>query len=181
MKSIAIFIPSIVALLLASLCLITDLRSRRIPNVLTLPAVGIGLLLGLMLGGWEGLANSAIGLGLGLAVMIIPYLVGGMGAGDVKLMAALGALMGHPAIIHVFLYTILIGGLFSLVNALSRGTLRSALGNMYQWTKSLALQRLGGLRAGLTETELAQTAGVIPYGVAIALGLYAYLAFGEVI
>ena len=47
------------------------------------------------------------------------------------------------------------------------GTLRKAMGNIYHWSKSLARQRLGGLRGGLTEAELAQTAGVIPYGVAI--------------
>lgn len=169
------------AVLVASICLITDLRWRRIPNVLTLPAVGIGLILGFVLGGWKGLVSSALGLGIGFGLMIIPYVVGGMGAGDVKLMAALGALIGHPAIFHVFLYTVLIGGVIALTNALWRGTLGRAIGNIFAWTKSLALKRAGGLRGGLSEAELAQTAGVIPYGVAIALGLYAYLAFGRII
>ena len=169
------------ATLLVSICLVTDLRWRRIPNVLTLPALGLGLILGFALGGWKGLTSSAIGMGIGFGLMIVPYLAGGMGAGDVKLMAALGALLGYLSIIQVFFYTVLIGGAFALVNALTRGTLRKAIRNIYHWTKSLAIQRLGGLRGGLTETEIAQTAGTIPYGVAIALGLYGYLAFGRII
>lgn len=170
-----------IAVALVTVCMVTDLRSRRIPNVLTLPAAGIGLILGLVLGGWKGLLLSSCGLAAGFILMIIPYAVGGMGAGDVKLMAAVGALLGVWSVLQIFLYTALIGGAIAIVNALWHGTLRKALGNIWQWTKALALQRLGGLRGGLTQTELAQTAGVIPYGVAIALGLYAYLILGRII
>ncbi|MEW5875160.1 MAG: prepilin peptidase [Candidatus Zixiibacteriota bacterium] len=181
MKSALTSLPLILALIVVSFCSVTDLLWRRIPNVVTLPTVGIGLLLGSILGGWKGLGLAAAGMGAGFVLMIVPYYLGGMGAGDVKLMAAIGALLGLSPIIQVFLYTTLIGGVIAVISALSRGTLKRALRNIATWTTSLALQRLGGLRGGLTKTELEQTAGTIPYGVAIALGLIAYLSFGRVI
>ncbi|HWO56188.1 MAG TPA: A24 family peptidase [bacterium] len=174
-------LPVGIAAIVVALCLVTDLLWRRIPNVVTLPAAGVGLILALMAGGWKGLSFSAGGFVVGFTLMILPYYVGGMGAGDVKLMAALGALLGIAAIIQVFLYTALIGGVLAVVSALWKGTLIRALRNIVDWTTSLVLQGLAGVRGGLKDTQLAQTAGVIPYGVAIALGLYAYLAFGRII
>jgi prepilin peptidase CpaA len=171
----------VLAVLAASVSLVTDILWRRIPNVVTLPAAGVGLILALVAGGWKGLLLSGAGLALGFLLMILPYYVGGMGAGDVKLMAALGALTGVAAIIQIFLYTALIGGVLAVASALSRGTLRRAFRNIFDWSASLLLQRMGGLTGGLTDTQMAQTAGMIPYGVAIALGLYTYLICGRII
>ncbi|GAB4324209.1 MAG: prepilin peptidase [Candidatus Zixiibacteriota bacterium] len=161
--------------------MITDLRWRRIPNVLTFPAAGLGLVFGFVIGGLEGLKVAALGMGIGLGALIVPYLAGGMGAGDVKLMAALGSLVGPHVIFSVFVYTILIGGILSFGKALMSGTLKRAFHNMYFWSKQLVLQRLGGVGGGLTEEELAQTAGIVPYGIAIACGLYWYLVFGGIV
>lgn len=179
--SLAAHLPTSCAIVVATVCLITDIARRRILNAVTLPAVAIGLILGFVLGGWTGLLQSAGGLAVGFALMILPYYVGGMGAGDVKLTSALGALMGLTAIVQIFLYTAIIGGVIAIITALSRGTLKRAFGNIANWTTSLVLQRLGGVRGGLKETQLAQTAGMIPYGVAIALGLYGYLILGRII
>ncbi len=180
-NSFTIHLPAILAGIVVSICMVTDLWRRRIPNVLTLPAAAIGLILGLAFGGWKGLLLSTGGLVVGFALMILPYYVGGMGAGDVKLMAAVGALMGLAPIIQIFLYTAIIGGVFAVISALSRGTLKRAFRNIFDWTTSLVLQRVGGVRGGLKDTQLAQTAGMIPYGVAIALGFFAYLALGRII
>lgn len=174
-------LPAILAAIAATVCMVTDLLRRRIPNVVTFPAAAIGLVLGLGLGDWKSFLLSAGGLAVGFALMILPYYVGGMGAGDVKLMAALGALMGLAAIVQIFLYTAIIGGVIAVISALSRGTLKRAFRNIFDWTTSLVLQRVGGVRGGLKGTQLAHTAGMIPYGVAIALGLFAYLAFGRII
>lgn len=174
-------LPTICAVIVASICLITDILRRRIYNVVTLPSVAIGLALGVVSGGWNGLFVSAAGLAVGFALMILPYYVGGMGAGDVKLMAALGALMGLAPIVQIFLYTAIIGGVIAVISALSRGTLKRAFRNIANWTTSLILQRIGGVKGGLKDTQLEQTAGWIPYGVAIALGLFAYLAFGKIV
>ena len=175
------FLPVACAVIVATICLVTDILKRRIFNVVTLPAAGIGLILGLVLGGWNGLLHSAGGMAVGFALMVLPYYVGGMGAGDVKLMAALGALLGLAPIVQIFLYTAIIGGVIAVVSALSRGTLKRAFRNIADWTTSLILQKVGGVHGGLKEMQLAQTAGVIPYGVAIALGLFSYLAFGKIV
>lgn len=174
-------LPTICAVVAASISLVTDMLRRRIYNVVTFPAAAIGLILGLVLGGWRGLLLSAGGFAVGFALMILPYYVGGMGAGDVKLMAALGALMGLAPIVQIFLYTAIIGGVIAVISALSRGTLKRAFRNIANWTTSLILQRIGGVKGGLKDTQLEQTAGWIPYGVAIAFGLFAYLAFGKIV
>lgn len=169
------------ALVLAVVCMVTDLRHRRIPNVFTFPAALLGLGLGFWHGGWGGLLNSLYGLAAGFALMIIPYYVGGMGAGDVKLMAALGALIGFPVIVQVFLYTALIGGVMALIVAVSKRAVGRTLRNIATWTRSLVLMRLGGVKPHLDEAELAKSAGTLPYAVAIALGLVAHMFLGDLI
>lgn len=83
-----------------------DWRERRVPNVLVFPAALLGL--GLHgLHGWSGLTSAGAGLATGFALFFVPYLAGGMRAGDVKLMAAVGALTGTPEIVRVFFLTLL--------------------------------------------------------------------------
>jgi prepilin peptidase CpaA len=96
------------------LALITDLRSRRIPNALTFPAMALGLVYHLVTGGPTMLLQSAEGMMLGLGLFMIPYLMGGMGAGDAKLMGALGALVGPWAIANIAFFTALAGGIYAL-------------------------------------------------------------------
>src|SRR5688572_12919367 len=73
---------------------VTDLRSRRISNRLTVPVMALGLAAGGLWGGWGGLANSVSGLLLGAALLLLPWVFGALGGGDLKLMAAVGALKG---------------------------------------------------------------------------------------
>ena len=80
--------------MLVSLSAAFDARERRIPNKITFMGIIVGLLFNLITGGWTGLLNSFFGLLAGIAIFFIPFAVGGMGAGDVKLMGAIGALMG---------------------------------------------------------------------------------------
>ena len=76
-----------------------DWRERRVPNVLVFPAAALGLGLN-ALAGWDKLARSGMGLAAGFALLFLPYLVGGMRAGDFKLLAAIGALIGAPQIVR---------------------------------------------------------------------------------
>ena len=105
-----------------------DLRTRRVPNALTalLASSGVALaasgLSGVSIGG------SLMGLAVGLALMLPGHLVGGTGAGDVKLFAAIGALIGPGHIVTAFLYTALAGGALALVVAVRRRRLRRTLG-----------------------------------------------------
>jgi prepilin peptidase CpaA len=93
---------------------ITDLRSRRIPNALTFPAMALGLMYHLVTGGPTMLLQSACSMMLGLGLFMIPYLMGGMGAGDAKLMGALGAMLGARAIANICLFTAIAGGIYAL-------------------------------------------------------------------
>ncbi len=107
-----------------------DIRERRIPNLLTGPAILAGLLLHGLLGGWSQLASSAVAGLIGGGIFALFYLAGGMGAGDVKLMAAVGCLLGLYPLRLMLLATAFSGALFALVLALCRGRLRQTLANV---------------------------------------------------
>jgi prepilin peptidase CpaA len=107
-----------------------DVKSRRVPNLLTGPAALFGLLLHLSLGGWHELANSAAaGLICGL-VFLIFYLAGGMGAGDVKLIAAVGCLCGLHNIAFLLALTGIAGGVMAVALALVNGRLKQTFLNV---------------------------------------------------
>lgn len=93
---------------------ITDVRSWKIPNWLTMSAMVVGLVGHGLLNGPMGAFFSLKGLGVGLALFIIPYLFRAMGAGDVKLLAAVGAFVGVEGVILAGLITALLGGLYAL-------------------------------------------------------------------
>ena len=94
---------------------VNDLRFQKIPNLLTYPAMGIALVYHFIMSGPDGLLFSAGGLALGIAVLILPYLMGGMGAGDAKLMGAVGAVLGARGVLIAFLFTAILGGVYALI------------------------------------------------------------------
>jgi prepilin peptidase CpaA len=137
-----------------------DLHSRRIPNKLIL----LGLIAALPVqwivhGGTAGLWLGLQGLATGIAVMLPFYLLRAFGAGDAKLMGAVGAFVGSSTVLLIALATFLAGGLWALVLVVQRRQLRHASNSMFLMCTSIAQHK-------------AQTAslGRLPYGVAIALG-----------
>jgi len=92
----------------------TDLRSSRIPNWLTFSAMGFALLAHAWLGGLPGVLFSLGGLGTGLGLFVLIYMSGSIGAGDVKLMAAVGALIGPYGALLSALLAIMVGGVYAL-------------------------------------------------------------------
>lgn len=138
------WLPNGLTAVLLGLATTTDLRSRRIPNRLTIPAAAFGLALQAGLGGWPGLQQAAFGWALGFALLAIPCLLGWIGGGDVKLLAAVGATQGPALALSAGLYGMLLGGLLALLTA------------------SRARLRLAGDRATGRLT--------LPYGPALALG-----------
>ena len=131
---------SIVALTVVSISLfacVTDVRSRRIPNVLTFGAALAALLYQSTVGGSAGVQSALFGWFVGTALFLPFFLLGGMGAGDVKLLAALGAWLGPSEVVYVGLYTSIAGGAIALMVALTRGYLKTAARNVWglvcQW------------------------------------------------
>ena len=94
---------------------VNDLRFQKIPNLLTYPTMGIALGYHVVMNGLNGLLFSLGGLALGIAVFILPYLMGGMGAGDAKLMGAVGAILGAKGVFIAFLFTAITGGVYALI------------------------------------------------------------------
>jgi prepilin peptidase CpaA len=107
-----------VALLCASIGAVIDLRERRIPNFLTLPAMAVGCMLHFALGSWRGLGDSALAGIIAGGLFLVFFLAGGMGAGDVKLMAAVGCIVGLTPIRSIAIATAIAGGLFALALSL---------------------------------------------------------------
>ena len=158
----------ILALLVAVVGCITDVRSRRIPNVLTFGAAIAALGVSAAFDGFTGATGALAGWCVGLAVFFIPFALGGLGAGDVKLMAALGAWLGPADALWLGVYTALVGGVVALAVALARGYLRAALSNVWLL---LTHWRARGLTA-LPEVTLEGSNGPrLAYAVPIFFGL----------
>ena len=144
-----------------------DLRDRRIPNLLTLPAILFGLLLHLFLGGWRGLGNSAAAGLIAFAIFLIFWLAGGMGAGDVKLITGVACIAGLSHVTWLLILTALAGGVMALGLALWRGRLKDTIMNL----GALAVHhRFEGLKPhphlNVTNARTLR----LPYALAIAAG-----------
>src|ERR1700722_8738831 len=130
LKLAAEFVYPATCTLCASLGAVYDVRHRRVPNFVTLPAIVFGLLLHFTFGGWLQLGSAAAaGLICGL-VFLIFHLAGGMGAGDVKLITAAGCIAGLPHIGTLLIWTALAGGLMAIGLALYRRRLGATLRNL---------------------------------------------------
>ena len=146
-----------------------DIRHRKIPNLLTFPAILVGLAFHFSTGGLQGLFFSFKGLGLGFALLIPFYAGGGMGAADVKLMSAVGAFVGTLQVLKIFLLTAVSGGVYALVLMIARRTLLREL----RFVMLILGQAVsgGGLAALQTQVNVREDMHyTVPYGLAIALG-----------
>ena len=158
-------------LLLVILSGYTDLRARIIPNLVTYPAMLLGLAFNGILGGGaqggaDGIISASLGLFVGGAVFLPFFLTGGFEGGDVKLMAAIGSLGGLRFVIGAILLTALAGALVAFVVILRSGAWRSTLRNLGRLLRFKQVEPPPGDAAPLT----------VPYGVAIALGTIAAIA-----
>lgn len=141
---------------------LVDLRTHRIPNSLTLGLTGLGI--GLAASGASGLSLGASfgGLLVGLLLMLPGHLFGGTGGGDVKLLAALGSILGPHKVFSAFLYSAIAGGVLAIAYAVARGRLHTTL----RTTAALVTQ------PSTTRVEVERPAANnrFPYGPAIAVG-----------
>ncbi|WP_240633445.1 A24 family peptidase [Paenibacillus montanisoli] len=152
-----------VLLAVLTICLVTDLKNRKIYNKVLFPALILAVILHLYFDGLAGLRHSLLGFTLGLGILIIPYFLGGMGAGDVKLLAVIGALKGAAFVAATSIYMALFGGVMALAIVLFKKGLRERLQFVWYVLICLKLRVKPQIRGYWTE-------GAYPYGVAIAGG-----------
>ncbi len=130
-------------LVIAAIACVSDLRTRRIPNVLTFGAAAAALLFHLATRGVDGGVASVSGWVVGVAFLLVPFALGSMGAGDVKLLGALGAWLGPGDAVWLALYTGIAAGAIALVVAVRHGYLRQAYRNIWLL---LLYWRVSGIR-----------------------------------
>jgi prepilin peptidase CpaA len=144
-----------------------DLWRGRIPNALTFGAAAAALVATAVSGGLNGVGWSAAGWLAGLVLFLPVYALGGMGAGDVKLLAALGAWLGPLTVFHAALYTGIAGGLFAVIVALRHGCLRQTFANiqllMLHW-------RVAGVTGPSPVTLECSTSPKLPYALPMLVG-----------
>jgi prepilin peptidase CpaA len=153
-----------------------DVLYRRIPNWITVTGVVLGLAMNTIIGPPEaGIVFSLVGLAVAFGVYLALYAVRAMGAGDVKLMAAIGALLGWERWFGMFFITALVGGVMALILVVVRGRLKTTLFNV-----SFILSEMkSGRPAYLGKEELDvkhEKALGLPHGAVIAVAAVFYLA-----
>jgi prepilin peptidase CpaA len=157
----------IIIIAVAAVACVIDLRERRIPNWLTFGAALAGVMFQIWTGGAAGAQSAALGWLVGAAVFFLPFALGGLGAGDIKLLAALGAWIGPMDVLWLSLYTGAAGMVLAVVVSLWTGYLRQALSNVWLL---LTHWRVHGLRP-LPELTIHQGRGPkLAYGLAIFTG-----------
>lgn len=150
----------------------SDVRTLRIPNVISLGGAVLGLGAGAAMHGWQGAALAAAGWSAGLAVMLPLYALRTMGAGDIKLVAMTGAFFGFPSVFGAVLSVLIAGGVFALLVSAARGRLAETFGNV----SLLALRSLtpGSMESPRQAVAEIPVSGHLPYAVPILAGTTAW-------
>jgi prepilin peptidase CpaA len=151
-----------------------DARYRKIPNWLSLSGLILGLGINTLLSGWGGLGAAALGFGLAMLIYTPIYLVRGMGAGDVKLMAAIGAIVGPHDWLGIFIATALVGGIVSLTAVVIKKRTHQTLLNLATILSEL-LQFRRPAKADSRLDVRNSNALRMPHALSIAAGCIAFL------
>jgi prepilin peptidase CpaA len=149
----------------------TDLRSRRIPNWITLPGLLLGISLNSMMLGWPGARTALLGAALGFGLLLPFALIRGIGMGDLKLVTALGAFLGPHALISVLIVTIFLNGLIALMMIARQHRIRQTLQNLAHMLGAFFSLHLPGSQLTIDNPELVK----VPFGVAFAIAVILYL------
>jgi prepilin peptidase CpaA len=158
----------VASIAVAAVACVTDLRARRIPNALTFSAALAGLAAHAIVGGARGLAMAAAGWGVGLLLFLPLFALRGIGGGDVKLLAALGAWLGPRDAFWLACWSAVAGGVFAVFVAMAHGYTRRAVANVWSM---VAFWRIMGVRPHPTVTLETARGPRLPYSLPIAVGL----------
>lgn len=168
------WIPVVVALVASCIAAITDIRKYRVYNSFTIPLFLSGVAYNTVIGGWSGLGASLAGAAFGFGVLFVPYLLGLMGAGDVKLLAAVAAWLCLKMAVVVFVVTSLVAGIYACILIGYRGK----IGESWK-TLKLIFYRFAALGIYFGKDDLVESYStgtdhrlrVIPYGAMIPFGV----------
>jgi prepilin peptidase CpaA len=162
---------NIYLLVLTVTCVLTaaiiDVFTHRIPNWLTFPSAFLGLFINFQVNGIQGLFLSGMGLIAGFFLLFVAYWLGGMGAGDVKLLCAVGAMLGPKLVFYTFIWMALTGGALAIALIIYKKAFSQTLCNLKTLLLGWAL-RTSNEEANITIRN--QSLIKMPYGVAIAAG-----------
>jgi len=172
-------INNIILITLLILSAYFDLTQKKIPNFITFPVILWGLLTYTVFQGFEGLKFSGLGFLVGLAIFLIPFILGGMGGGDVKLMAAIGALKGWEFTLYTAIYAGLVGGIIVIIYLIYKKqlgvTLKRLVGIilkpiLFILTLTFNNKIIKNINDYFLNQNLTWEKNYIPYGVAIGMG-----------
>ena len=155
---------------------VSDYRTHKIPNWLTAGGIVFALIYSAAVpfSRDHGFLWALGGLLLGFVIMLPCYLLRIMGAGDVKLMAMVGAFLGVTDILPAVIFSFITGGIAALVFALYNKALLRMLGNVKNVSQMMMLSAIGGFRPDV-QIEAGKSVGKLPYGICISIGTITYL------
>jgi prepilin peptidase CpaA len=153
-----------------------DGKQLRVPNWLTFPMILAGLVYNSCVGGWAGLGDGSVGMLVGLACLLPLYSVGGMGAGDVKLLAGVGAWLGAGPTFAAFCLSTVVGGVMALAMALHRRAFHKHFAN-FMLILTEFIQVKNPIALSKIAAERKQHMLLLPYGIPICIGSIAYFVY----
>jgi prepilin peptidase CpaA len=157
-----------------------DGKQLRVPNWLTYPMVFSGLIYSAWAGGWAGFQGGFLGMLVGLACLLPLYAVGGMGAGDVKLLAGVGAWMGVSATFYSFCVSTVVGAIMAVLMVLYRKSVSKHYSQLLlilsEWLTIKNPKELSRIAAERKSSML-----LLPYGIPICIGSIAYFFYAGMI
>jgi len=142
-----------------------DWRSHRLPNWLTVSGFAIGICANLAFFGWAGMKAALIGAGIALAILLPMVLLRGLGAGDWKMMGALGAIVGRGEIYELLMVTFVLAALFAVVQMIRQRRVLVTLRNMWELLRGFFIF---GLKPNAEFSLDNAGASTLPFGVAAA-------------
>ncbi|MFZ0737825.1 MAG: A24 family peptidase [Candidatus Acidiferrales bacterium] len=153
----------------------SDWRSRRIPNRMTVPALLMGIAVNAFFSGWTGVKFSLEGAGLALAILLPVVILRGLGAGDWKMMGALGAFVGPRGIVVILVFAIMIGGVMAIYAMIRQRRVIETLKNLWILVTGFFIFGLRpNLKVSLDNPGLIK----LPFGVAAAAATAFVLSAG---
>jgi prepilin peptidase CpaA len=164
--------PLFFLIIVTTVSAVVDIRKHKIPNFITFPSIAAAISYYGASYGWDGVGFSIGGMCVGIALLLLPYLMGGMGAGDAKLMGAVGAVLGIERTVTAFLFIAAMGCVYALlVIVFQRRRMKGYFRQMWLTAQGILLTRkYMPVESGKVDRPK------VYYGVAIAAGTLVYLA-----